>query len=82
MAAAFDDLLGVAQQASGTAGLTGTLTIRMRRPTPLHTPIEYEAGVSKVSGRKIVCWGRSIANGEVTAEAECLFITPRGGIPS
>lgn len=77
VAAAFDDLLGVAQMASGDAGFTGTLTVRMRRPTPLFTPIEYEAGVDRVSGRKIVCWGRSTANGEVVAEAECLFIIPK-----
>jgi acyl-coenzyme A thioesterase PaaI-like protein len=83
VAAAFDDLLGVAQQASGIAGLTGTLTIRMRRPTPLHTPIEYEGWVERASGRKIVCKGQSTANGQVTAEAECLFITPKdGSLPS
>jgi acyl-coenzyme A thioesterase PaaI-like protein len=77
VAAAFDDLLGVAQMASGDAGFTGTLTVRMRRPTPLFTPIEYEAGVERKNGRKIVCWGRSTANGELVAEAECLFIVPK-----
>ena len=78
VAAAFDDLLGVAQMASGDAGFTGTLTVRMRKPTPLHTPITYEAGVERVSGRKIVCWGRSTANDELVAEAECLFVIPKG----
>jgi acyl-coenzyme A thioesterase PaaI-like protein len=77
VAAAFDDLLGVAQMASGDAGFTGTLTVRMRRPTPLFTPIEYEAGVTSKSGRKITCWGRSTANGELVAEAECLFVIPK-----
>jgi acyl-coenzyme A thioesterase PaaI-like protein len=78
VAAAFDDLLGVAQMASGQAGFTGTLTVRMRKPTPLHVPITYEAGVERVSGRKIVCWGRSTANNELVAEAECLFVIPKG----
>jgi acyl-coenzyme A thioesterase PaaI-like protein len=77
VAAAFDDLLGVAQMASGDAGFTGTLTVKMRRPTPLHTTIEYEAGVTSKEGRKITCWGRSTANGELVAEAECLFIIPK-----
>jgi acyl-coenzyme A thioesterase PaaI-like protein len=76
VAAAFDDLLGCAQMASGTAGFTGTLTIRMRKPTPLHTRIDYEAGVTKVSGRRIVCWGRSTADDVLLAEAEGIFITP------
>ena len=77
VAAAFDDLLGVAQMASGDAGFTGTLTVKMRRPTPLFTFISYEAGVTSKQGRKIMCWGRSTANGELVAEAECLFIIPK-----
>jgi acyl-coenzyme A thioesterase PaaI-like protein len=80
VAAAFDDLLGCAQMASGLAGFTGTLTVRMVRPTPLNTLIEYEAGVTRVEGRKILCWGTATADGEVTAEAECLFIRPRSGL--
>jgi acyl-coenzyme A thioesterase PaaI-like protein len=79
VAAAFDDLLGVAQQTSGKAGYTGTLTVRMRRPTPLGPRIDYEAGVKEIRGRKIVCWGRSTAGGEVLAEAEALFIAPADG---
>jgi hypothetical protein len=77
VAAAFDDLLGVAQMASGDAGFTGTLTVKMLLPTPLFTPIQYEAGVTTKTGRKITCWGRSTANGQLVAEAECLFIIPR-----
>jgi acyl-coenzyme A thioesterase PaaI-like protein len=76
VAAAFDDLLGCAQMASGTAGFTGTLTIRMRKPTPLNTRIDYEAGVTRVSGRRIMCWGRSTAEGVLLAEAEGIFVTP------
>lgn len=77
VASAFDELLGVAQAASGSAGMTGTLTIRMRRPTPLHTRIDYEGGVERVEGRKIFAWGRSMANGEVVGEAEGIFIVAR-----
>jgi acyl-coenzyme A thioesterase PaaI-like protein len=79
VAAAFDDLMGVAQMASGIAGFTGTLTIRMRRPTPLHRRIDYEAGLESVAGRKITVWGRSWAGQELLAEATILFIAPRGG---
>lgn len=71
---AFDDLLGVAQSASGTAGLTGTLTVRLRRPTPLHQRIDYEAGVERRDGRKILAWGRSHHDGDLLAEAEGIFI--------
>ena len=77
VAGAFDDLLGTAQMVSGQGGFTGVLTVKMRRPTPLRTRIDYEAGVSRIEGRKIVAWGKSYAAGALTAEAECLFVIPR-----
>ena len=80
MAAAFDDLLGATQTLSGIAGFTGTLTIKMVRPTPLNRRIDYEGGVASVEGRKILTWGRSTYAGEEVARAEGLFISPRAGI--
>jgi acyl-coenzyme A thioesterase PaaI-like protein len=80
VAAAFDDLLGAAQTLSGTAGFTGTLTVRMVRPTPLLARIDYEGGVTGVSGRKILVWGNARHAGEVVASAEGVFVTPRGGM--
>lgn len=77
VAGAFDELLGVAQSASGSAGFTGTLTVRFRRPTPLYTAVEYEAGVDRLEGRKILASGVSRARGEVVGEAEAVFIIPR-----
>lgn len=74
---AFDELLGVAQSISGQAGMTGTLTIRMRRPTPLFTEIAYEGGVDRVEGRKVFAWGCSYADGELLCEAEGIFVAPR-----
>jgi acyl-coenzyme A thioesterase PaaI-like protein len=79
--AAFDDLLGVAQAASGIAGLTGTLEVKLRRGTPLHRQITYEAGVLERRGRKVVAWGKSYLDGELLAEATGVFIEPRGGHP-
>jgi hypothetical protein len=76
VAAAFDDLLGFAQIASGLAGYTGTLTVRMRRPTPLNTHIEYEAWVDHVQGRKIFVRGTSSVDGIALSDAEILFIQP------
>jgi hypothetical protein len=80
VAAAFDDLLGAAQMLSGTAGFTGTLTIRMVRPTPLHRRIDYEGGLDHVEGRKIFTWGKARQGEDLVAEAEGLFISPRAGL--
>ena len=75
IAAAFDEVLGSAQSLGGRPGMTGTLTIRYRSPTPLHTPLRFEAGVTGVDGRKIFTTGRCFADDVLTAEAEGIFIS-------
>jgi acyl-coenzyme A thioesterase PaaI-like protein len=75
IAAAFDEVLGFVQSRSGNPGMTGTLTIRYRRPTPLHTELFFEAQILRIEGRKIFTRGRLFAGDEVTAEADGLFIS-------
>jgi hypothetical protein len=79
VAAVFDDLLGCAQMASGIAGFTGTLTVKMVKPTPLYRRIDYAAGVDRTEGRKIWCWGTAHDGDKLLAEAQCVFIAPAGG---
>lgn len=75
VAAAFDEVLGFVQSTTGQPGMTGTLTIRYRKPTPLDTDLRFEATVQRVEGRKIFAEGR-LYNGDVlTADAEGLFIS-------
>ncbi|MGR7002480.1 PaaI family thioesterase [Yinghuangia aomiensis] len=52
VAAAFDEVMGVAQSGAGALGMTAYLTVRMKRGTPLHQRIDYEAEVVRVEGRK------------------------------
>jgi acyl-coenzyme A thioesterase PaaI-like protein len=75
IAAAFDEVLGMTQSLTGKPGMTGTLTIRYRRPTPLHADLRFEGRVDHVDGRKIFVTGKSFANGELTCEAEAVFIS-------
>ena len=75
VAAAFDEVLGSAQTFSGAPGMTGRLTIHYRRPTPLHAPLLIEGRFDRIEGRKVFTTGRIIADGQVTAEAEGLFIS-------
>lgn len=79
VAACFDEILGCAQGASGVFGYTGTLTITLRRATPLYAKITYEAGFSHREGRKIHGWGRCYADGRLTAEATGVFVIPADG---
>lgn len=75
IAAAFDEVLGLAQSLSGRVGMTGTLTVRYRRPTPLNAELRFEGRVESVEGRKVVAAGRLLAGGVLTAEATGLFVT-------
>ncbi len=77
IAAAFDEVLGFVQSLSGNPGMTGTLTVKYRSPTPLHTPLLFEASLDRVEGRKIFTSARLEAKGTLCAEAEGIFISFR-----
>jgi acyl-coenzyme A thioesterase PaaI-like protein len=72
----FDEMLGSANIIAERGAMTGTLTIRYRRPTPLLTPIDLEARLVRIEGRKVFAWGGLSVDGELTAEAEGIFIVP------
>jgi acyl-coenzyme A thioesterase PaaI-like protein len=75
VALTFDEILGMANIASGHPGMTGTLKVRYLRPTPLHRRVDLEGWTERAEGRRIVAKGRMTVDGEITAEAEGLFIT-------
>ncbi len=75
VAAAFDEVLGMAQTLSGRPGMTGTLTVRYRNPTPLHQPLRFEAWIERVEGRKIFARGTLHAGETLCAEAEGIFVS-------
>jgi hypothetical protein len=75
----FDELLGLVTHVAGTPGMTGTLTIRYRQPTPLLAPLDLEARWTGSEGRKVFAWGGIYHFGELTAEAEGIFIVPQPG---
>ena len=74
VAATFDEVLGMAQSIGGQPGMTGTLTIKYRKPTPLHRELRFEGTLDRVDGRKIFTSGRCYDGDLLTAEAEGLFI--------
>ena len=74
IAGVFDQILGLANLASGNVGMTGTLTIRYLRPTPLSTDLVFEGKTESVEGRKIFVTGTLHAGGTLTAEAEGVFV--------
>ncbi|HLX88478.1 MAG TPA: PaaI family thioesterase, partial [Acidimicrobiales bacterium] len=74
IAMVFDELLGAANIVAGCPAMTGTLTIRYRKPTPLRTTLHLEAACLGRQGRKITARG-TISHGDLLlAEAEGIFI--------
>jgi acyl-coenzyme A thioesterase PaaI-like protein len=75
IAAAFDEVLGFVQSLGGSPGMTGTLTVKYLKPTPLHIELAFEGQLISTEGRKIFTEGQVLAGEEVTAEAQGLFIS-------
>ena len=75
LAATFDEVLGMTQSLSGSPGMTGTLTIKYRKPTPLHRDLRFVGTLERVEGRKIFASAKCYDGDTVTAEAEGLFVS-------
>jgi acyl-coenzyme A thioesterase PaaI-like protein len=75
VAAIFDEALGFAQSLSAHPGMTGTLTVRYRSPTPLHTELRMECWVDRTEGRKVFARGTLHASDVLAAESEGIFIS-------
>ncbi len=71
-----DQMLGEAAGAGGKPGMTGTLTLRYRRGTPLGD-LRAEAWIERSEGIKTWARGHVMDAEGVTVEAEGLFILPR-----
>jgi acyl-coenzyme A thioesterase PaaI-like protein len=80
IAAAFDEVLGFAQQLSGNAGMTGRLSVSYRSPTPLGRPVRFRATLDRVEGRKIFVRATLHHESTLCAEAEGLFVSMSGGV--
>ncbi|MHB1089628.1 MAG: PaaI family thioesterase, partial [Ilumatobacteraceae bacterium] len=80
IAAAFDEVLGVAQSLSGNPGMTVNLSIDYRSPTPLDQPLVFRGRIKHVDGRKISTIGTLHHGDTLCAEASGLFISMRPDI--
>jgi len=72
-----DQLLGEATARAGGPGMTGRLTVHYRRPTPLGK-LRLRGWSESIQGRKSIAKGEVLdPDGNVTVEAEGLFILPK-----
>jgi acyl-coenzyme A thioesterase PaaI-like protein len=74
VAYAFDEILGWANVQAGFPSMTGKLTIRYRKPTPIGVPVEFRVPWPSIAGKVVHVRGTLTAGGTVTAEADGLFV--------
>jgi acyl-coenzyme A thioesterase PaaI-like protein len=72
----FDQVLGHNNVAAGLPALTGSLTVRYRKPTPLFTELRFEARIESARGRWVRAKGKLWAGDALSASAEGLFAIP------
>jgi acyl-coenzyme A thioesterase PaaI-like protein len=72
-----DQLLGHAVGSAGQPGMTASLTVNYRKPTPYDREILVEAWHTETTGRRITAEARITADGVVYADAKALFIAVR-----
>ena len=79
IAAAFDLMLGQAVARFGGRGVTASLNVTYRVPTPIGQPLQYRAQFVRIDGRKAYSRAQLVrlTDEVVTAEADALFVTPR-----
>jgi acyl-coenzyme A thioesterase PaaI-like protein len=74
VSAVIDHVLGVVSSSSGAATMTGTLTTRYLRPTPLNTRLICRGELERVDGRKVFCKATLEANDTLIVEAHGVYI--------
>jgi len=78
IAGAFDQVLALVNVHVGHPAMTGTLTIKYRRPTPLYKELRFVARTDRVEGRKVLASATLHVGDTLVAESEGLFILVAG----
>ena len=74
----FDEMLGLANAAAGSVGMTADLRVSYKSPTPLNAPLRFEAKQVRTEGRKIWTSATLHTGDTLRASTEALFIEPHG----
>jgi acyl-coenzyme A thioesterase PaaI-like protein len=78
VAFAFDEVLAWSIVHAGYPGMTGRLTIRYRKPTPVGVPVEFRVEPPRVAGKVVNVHGTLTVGDTITAEADGLFVHFQG----
>jgi acyl-coenzyme A thioesterase PaaI-like protein len=69
-----DHAMGCVAARPDRPAMTVKLTVRYRRPTPLAVPLTVAVRLERIEGRQLYLSASIVADGEVTVEADGLFL--------
>jgi acyl-coenzyme A thioesterase PaaI-like protein len=75
LALLIDHAMGCVAARPERPSMTVRLTMRYRKPTPLNVPLTVSVRLDKIEGRKLHLSADITANGQVTVEADAVFLT-------
>jgi acyl-coenzyme A thioesterase PaaI-like protein len=73
----FDQILGEHNLREHIPAMTGTLSVRFRKGTPILRELAFDVRHERRGERKVITSGRLVADGEVFSEAEGTFVVPK-----
>jgi acyl-coenzyme A thioesterase PaaI-like protein len=74
IAALFDEVLGSVNVANEVGGMTGTLRVVYRAPTPIDEEVRLEGWLDRIEGRKVFARGTLHHGDTLLVEADGIFI--------
>jgi acyl-coenzyme A thioesterase PaaI-like protein len=75
LALLIDHAMGCVAAGPQRPAMTVKLTLRYRKPTPLGVPLTISVRLDQIEGRKLLLSADITADGEVTVEADAVFLT-------
>lgn len=75
----FDQVLGQHNLWAHIPAMTGTLSVRFKKGTPILRELSFDVRHERRGERRVITSGRLHAEGEVFAEAEGTFVVPKSG---
>lgn len=75
LALLIDHAMGCVAVGPDRPAMTARLTLRYRKPTPLGVPLTVSVRLDRIEGRKVHLTAEIIAGGQVTVDADAVFLT-------
>lgn len=74
VAALIDQIFGSLMVRTGVPSMTGKLTVRYHKPTPLKKELTLEGWVKEEQGKSVYCEAHLRCDGELVASADCMMV--------